>query len=289
MTELDRLGVARRAGSFADPASIAAALADTGVVVHLAAATRARSEREYAAANVTATRNLLRAAQVAERGPRRLVHMSTMAAAGPSSGGRPVAEDDPARPITAYGRTKLEAERAVLGAVAPPERAVIRAPAVYGPGDRDLLIYFRLARRGILPMPAGPDRWVQLVHVEDLARSIVRACSADAVAGIYQVAEPRAYRWAEVAEMIAEVVGRRVRRVRLPAWAVRGSAAAVEAASGWVGRASIFNRDKARELLAEGWLCETGRARDQLGWEPRYTLRDGLEQTVRWYREHGDL
>lgn len=286
---LTSLGVEQVRGSFADAGSLVRAMAGVDVVLHLAAATRARSEAEYRRANVEAPAAVVEAIRRTGGGPRRLVYMSSMAAAGPSRAGRPVAEEDPPRPVTVYGRSKLAGERVVRDAAGDFEVVVIRAPAVYGPRDRDLLIYFRLARLGIVPLPTGPERRVQLVHVRDLARALVASAVTAGAGGIYHVAEPRDYAWAEVADLIVESVGRPAVRIPVPRWSVWAAAATAEAVTGAMGRASIFSRDKVRELLAPGWLCTTERAREQLGWEARYSLREGLRQTVEWYREHDQL
>jgi nucleoside-diphosphate-sugar epimerase len=116
----------------------------------------------------------------------------------------------------------------------------------------------------------------------------VNAATLSGVSGVYHVAEPHAYTWAEVVELMARAVGRPGRKVPLPATALRMAAAASEWGAGLLGRATIFNRDKAEELLAPGWLCETEPALRDLGIAPR-PLADGLADTVRWYREHGWL
>ncbi len=288
-SRLAELDVEQVVADFGDPGSLRAAVEGADVVLHLAAATRARSEAEYRRANVDATANLVAAMRSADPTPGRLVYVSSMAAAGPSIGLAAVTAEDEPRPITAYGRSKLAGERIAIEAqdLSP---IVVRAPAVYGPRDRDLLIYFRLARRGLLPLPAGPERWVQLVHVEDLVRALAAAASGRGRdGGVYQAAEPRAYRWSEVAEMIADAVGRRAVRVKVPRSLVRAVARVAEAAAGVTGGATIVNRDKVRELLAPGWLCDTGPARRELDWEPRWSLPEGLKQTARWYRSNGYL
>lgn len=84
-------------------------------------------------------------------------------------------------------------------------------------------------------------------------------------------------------------VGRRVRAVRVPQWVVRCAAAASEFAAATVGRATIFNREKVREILAPGWLCETEAAKRDLGFEGRIPLSVGLTETATWYRQQGWL
>ena len=150
-------------GSLDDPAALRAAVDGVDAVLHLAAATRAGSEQEYAAANVEGTRHLVDAMRAASMPPSRLVYLSSMAAAGPSRDGRPVRPDDTPHPLTAYGRTKLAGEAVCLGAADALDTVILRAPAVYGPGDRDLYHFFRLAARGLLIVPAGGARPLQFV------------------------------------------------------------------------------------------------------------------------------
>ena len=106
------------------------ALAGVETVIHLAGATKALRAEDYYTANVKATESLARA--IAGRGIR-LVHVSSLAAIGPSLDGKPIGEDAEPHPITTYGKSKLEAERVVRALV--PDAVIIRPPVVYGPRD----------------------------------------------------------------------------------------------------------------------------------------------------------
>ena len=288
-TRLAALGVERIAGSLDDQAALARAVHDVDAVFHLAAATRARSEREYYQVNAEGTGALVETVLAARPRPRRLVYLSSLAAAGPACNGQPIGLSDTPRPITAYGRSKLAGEQCCLAAARELEVVILRAPAVYGPRDRDLFLCFQLAARGILPVPQGPERRLQFIHVNDLVEALVRAAAAPNAAGIYHVAEPQSYAWSEITGWIAKAVGRRVRAVRIPQWVVRATAAFSEFAATTVGQATIFNREKARELLAPAWLCETEAAKRDLGFEGRIPLPAGLSGTAAWYREQGWL
>jgi len=269
-------------------AALASALAGIDTVVHLAARTHARSEAAFHETNAAATRRLLRAARDAN-GPPRFVYMSSLAAAGPARDGRPVRPADPARPITAYGRSKRAGEVACREMSDDLDVVVLRAPAVYGPRDREMLRFFRFARTGRVPVPAGAPRPLQFVHVSDLARAVVLAAGHADLRGIFHVAEPDAYDMHAVARLIGDAIGRRVRPLPLPAGLIHAVAAAAESAQRALGRTSMLNRDKAREFLAPGWLCETGAARDAFGFEARIALPDGLRETAAWYTENGWL
>jgi len=111
VTRLVELGVERIEGGLDDQAALARALCGVDTVFHLAAATRARSEREYYQANAEGTRALVEAVLAAQPRPRRLIYLSSLAAAGPAYNGQPIGLSDVPRPITAYGRGKLAGEQ----------------------------------------------------------------------------------------------------------------------------------------------------------------------------------
>ncbi|MGE0683638.1 MAG: NAD-dependent epimerase/dehydratase family protein [Candidatus Binatia bacterium] len=276
-------------GNLQDRTTLSHAVQGVEVVFHLAAATRARSEHDYFQANADGTRQLVEAIRTTHPRPQRLIYLSSLAATGPAHAGKPVELSDEPHPITAYGRSKLAGEQYCLQIVKNLDVLMLRAPAVYGPRDRDLLLCFLLAARGILPVPRGPERLLQFIHVNDLVDALLLAATTPKTTGIYHVAESRAYAWSEITSWLAQAVGRRVRAVRVPAWLVRTAATVSEFAAAVSGHATIFNREKAREMLAPGWLCETEAAKRDLGFEGRIPLPVGLTATAAWYREHGWL
>lgn len=282
---LQRHGFETVVGGLSDEASLRRAVAGADTVLHLAAATRALDADTFHRVNAEGTERLL-AAMAAESGDARLVYLSSMAAVGPARDGAPVHPNDEPRPLTAYGRSKLAGERVVRERW--PNAAILRPPAVYGPGDRDLLTFFRLARFRILPVAGPPDREVQLVHAGDLAAGVVAAADARDAAGVYHIAEPRSYRWAAVLDLMADAVGRTGVKVRVPSAVVKGAAAVSQGMARLTRRPVIFDRDKARELLAE-WTCETATARQELGYEAATPLAEGLRETAAWYRTYGWL
>jgi nucleoside-diphosphate-sugar epimerase len=286
---LEARGIEVVRGSLADDACIARAMDGVDGVIHLAALTHAPSEAAFIETNVDATRRLVHAARDAGPPPRRFLFMSSLAAAGPSLDGRPTRPGDAPHPITAYGRSKLEAERVCLDAGTTLEVVVLRAPAVYGPRDAEILRFFRFARTGFVPLPPGPPRPLQLVHVADLARAVTLAAMRPGLRGTFHIAEPTAYDMRDVVRLIGEAIGRRVRVLPLPAPLIRAAALAAESANRAAGRTSMLNRDKVREFLAPAWLCETAAARDAFGFEARIALPEGLAATATWYRENGWL
>lgn len=285
---LRELGVELWAGALGDTDAIRRACAGVEVVYHLAAVTGLRSEKNFHGANVEGTRSVVEAVRGAEQRPARLVYLSSYAACGPSVPGRPRTLQEPAAPLTDYGRTKLageavvqEAERAGVAVV------IVRAPAVYGPGDHALLAYFRLVKMGLAPSPSGGERSLHLVLVTDLARALARA--ADAPAGTYPVAEPREHAWGEVVAAMSRALGKRPLRIPLAPGLVRAAAATTERAGALLGRPVVFNREKAEEMLAQAWTCDLSGSEALLPPDDATPLEEGISQTVRWYTRQGWL
>jgi nucleoside-diphosphate-sugar epimerase len=287
--KLEQHGIESVLGSLEDAESVRRAVEGADVVVHMAAALRAANEADFARVNQQGTEAVVEAIRNARKPPRRLVYLSSLAAVGPARDGRPVGPKDEPAPLTAYGRTKLAGERICRRVPPDTEVVILRATVVYGPGDRDLYDFFRLAKRGFLPVPTGPVRPLQLLHAADLARAVVLAATGNGKPGVYHIAEPRAHSWAEVVTLVGRAVGREGHLVPVPAPLISVAGAISEAFSRLTGRPSIFSRDKARELLAPGWLCETDGAKRGLGFEAQIALEPGLSSTAEWYRAQGWL
>jgi nucleoside-diphosphate-sugar epimerase len=167
---------------------------------------------------------------------------------------------------------------------------ILRAPAVYGPGDRELLRFFRMAKLGVITIPAGPDRPLQLVHVKDLARGIVMAAThAGDAGGTHHIADAQAYSFVDVCRLIGKAVGRNPKVVSMPAGIIELAAGASEMFARLSGRSTMFNREKVREVLAPGWLCETQSARNAFGFAAEIPLAAGVQSTAEWYRTKGWL
>lgn len=287
VSRLERAGAELVEGSMTDASTLRRATDGARAVVHLAALTYARTEAAYRSVNAEGTESLARLMAETGIGPRRFVYLSSLAAVGPAVDGRPVRPDDTPRPLTAYGRSKLAGERAVFATTGLSPIA-LRAAAVYGPRDRELFRFFQFAERGVLPTPTGPDRPLQLIHVEDLAEAVLYALERQDT-GVVHVADSAAYAWRTVGRLVADAVGRDARVIPIPASLIAVAAAVSEGAAGLVGGSTMFNRDKARELLAPGWLCETDAAKEKLGFVARTPLAEGLKATARWYRNEGWL
>jgi nucleoside-diphosphate-sugar epimerase len=254
-------------------------------VVHLAGVVSSVRDEDYRTVNVDGTQAVAAAARSIGA---RLVHVSSLAAAGAASAAQPISEDDPPHPLNAYGRSKLESE-AVVAAVDGLNWTILRPGVVYGPGDRALLPLFRLAARGVAPLIGRPDAAYTFVHVRDLVRIIdVAAGSArhgdTLFVGHAEPVTPRG-----LIEGIREALGRSVMILPVPDAALKTLARVGDIAGRLSGRTLPMNGRRYAEMSAEGFVCRVDRLRERLGVEAAIGLRDGLKETASWYREHGWL
>ncbi|HYF38066.1 MAG TPA: NAD(P)-dependent oxidoreductase [Gemmatimonadales bacterium] len=283
---LTALGVRVVPGDLHDHDALRLATQDQSVIYHVAGAVAARGENEFLRANRDGTGNLVAAAQT--HGSPRFILVSSLAAGGPSPRGLPLQGDESPRPVTAYGRSKLAAERLVQSSGLP--WTIVRPPMVYGPRDREVLKLFRLVRLGIAPVFGDGGQELSAVHGADLGTALVAAGNTSAAVGrIYNACHPEVFTSAQFARAVAGAMGRSVRVVRLPRIAGQALLSVTERAARIGGRVTILTTDKANEFFQPAWTGDPAPLIRDTGWQPGFDLNQGLADTYQWYRKAGWL
>jgi dihydroflavonol-4-reductase len=260
-------------------------LRGTDAVVHLAGVVSAMRERDYFSANVDGTRAIADAAR-ATGVP--MIHISSLAAAGPAPPRAPRSEDDAPAPINAYGRSKLAGER-VVAASDGLRWTILRPGVVYGPRDRALLPVFRLAERGILPLVGRTDAAYTFIHVADLVRGITAAVDRPAERDILFVGHPDPVTTRDLLEGVRATSSVRGRVVRIPLAITRLAALGGDAVGLLFGKRTLINSRRYAELASAGFVCRVDRLRDRLGIVAEIGLKEGLADASQWYRREGWL
>lgn len=259
------------------------------VVFHLAGVTKSADAKDYYTVNAEGTASLVRSLLTQGLRPR-LVHLSSLAAGGPSAPERPVRENDPPRPVSPYGESKLRAEEEVLKSRGALRVSVLRVAAVYGPGDEDFLAYFRYIGKGFLPLVGRRPRYLSLCHVRDVIAAMdLCARSGAAADGVFNIADPTPYSWEELGRAAAAVLGKKLVPLRVPMRAFGSAAAIAETWSRVTGKPTPLNRSKYRDARQYGWVADVRKARDVLGFEARIALGEGIKETIEWYVRNGKL
>lgn len=265
----DRPGVRWINGAFNRPASLDSLVDGAEAVIHVAGVVNALEAAGFEAGNVTGTGAMLAAAGRA--GIRRFVHVSSLAAREPG--------------LSLYGASKASSEILVETANLP--FVIVRPPAVYGPGDRELLDMFKMARRGLVLLP--PEGRLSLLHADDLGRLLLALADPTAPAGLTiepDDGRPGGWTHREFATALGAALGRKVR-------AVSASAAVIRAAARFDrlvrGAGARLTPDRASYFCHPDWLVDPAKAAPDTLWTATVDTRQGLRETAIWYREAGWL
>lgn len=269
-------------GDVTDAASLVPAVEGVDVVFHLAAKLHINDPSpelaaEYERVNVQGTRNLVEAATGA--GVRRFIHFSTINVYGPGGEGITYSEASPAEPDTLYGRTKVESEQVVLEG--HPGATVLRLAAVYGPrmrGNYPLLL--KVLGKGVSVMVGDGTNRRTLVHVEDVARAAILAAELEeAIGKIYNVTDGEIHSFDELARAMQYALGRKERMMYIPAAPVRGILRIATKGAGLFG-VNLPLRPDTIEKLTEEMAVDGKRLQHELGFRPRYSLREGWASAI---------
>ncbi len=269
-----------------DSESCAGFLAGSSGLIHCAGAVMADNDEQYHQANVQTTETLLKQAQIAwdQETDGTFVLISSLAAHGPAGIEQPALETDTNAPITAYGRSKLDAEKAVQKASWNFRRAILRPPSLYGPRDAEFLPLFKAARRGFTARLGRSMTGLSLVHGQDAATAAVALLECQRASGVFFVDDGHGgYNWSELADLLACATGKKIRTIPVPlgllkfmAYLMGGNRSAASA---------VLNRDRIRDLETPGWVCKDDLLRETTGWAPNFKAPEGFANTLDFFRE----
>jgi nucleoside-diphosphate-sugar epimerase len=262
-------------GGIGDPVALKALVANADAVVHAAGVVAAPNERAFHEINTEGTRAVGRAA--AEAGVPRVLLISSLAARRPD--------------LSAYAASKKAAEDA-LAEVGGLAWDAVRPPAIYGPGDRQVLIFFRLLKRGIGLLPAGDNARVSVIHVADLADAIMAWLDTGTASNdVYELADGfrDGYTWRTLIDAAARELTIEPRYMKPPRGLLNALSHTMRTWARLTGSVPFLTPDKLRELRHTDWVCRDDRFPRRTGWRPRIALGEGLRGTLAWYQARGWL
>jgi nucleoside-diphosphate-sugar epimerase len=270
------------------PETLAPAMRQVDAVFHLAAAIGVRRPlSEYHAVNVAGTENVCRAALAA--GVKRLVHVSSTSVYKQGLG-TPVDETSPpAPPPDPYAVTKAAGDRLVQRLVAEDRlpASIVRTSTIFGPGDD--LNFGRIAHRllagtGIV-IGSGRNR-VPFAYVDDVVRGLLLVLEHEAAEGeIYNITDDSCPTQAELLREIADQLGAGMPRIQVPYGLLYGTAFLAERlAQATRSEHALVTRFGVMLYGADNRFA-IDKARRELGYEPRVSLRQGVSVAAEWYRE----
>lgn len=232
-------------------------------VVHAAGLIKAKADRDFLPVNRDSAALLSALAPDAH-----MVLLSSLAAREPQ--------------LSAYGASKRAGEAVVSSRSGL--WTIVRAPAVYGPGDRETLAYFRAINSGIAPQPRMPAARLSLIHVADLAEALALSVERPPQNSIYEIDDGRTYTYGDMAAAAGEALDRRPWRLAVPRGVMAGIATWNELRQALGAGAQILTRGKVNEIFHPDWSAADRRLAAAIGFQPRYDLTSGFRDTILWYR-----
>lgn len=256
-------------GDLHDRSALEQLVEDVDAAIHVAGVISAQSAAAFEEGNVLGTLAFLAAATAG--GVRRFVHVSSLAAREPNQ--------------SLYGGSKARGEELVMGSGL--DWSVVRPPAVYGPGDKETLELFRMAKLGVMLMP--PKGRVSVIHVHDLARLLLALSAFDAPSSILVEPDdgtPGGWSHRDFARALGDAMGTKPAIVSSPGVLLRLAAHADQLLRRERAKLTV---DRAAYFSHRNWVVEPKRASPRGLWQPKIRTSDGLRQTADWYREAGWL
>lgn len=279
---LEDLDVSIVHGDCTDKDSLKRLSADFSYVFHLAGLTKAKKEEDFFLTNGRGTENLLNVLSARTKALQRFLYMSSLAAVGPSRDAMPLDETATPRPVSLYGKSKLEGERVTFNYKDQMPISIIRPPAVYGPWDRDFFLFFKMVKRGFYPY--WGKCYYSLLYVDDLVHGLITAAESNEAAGkIYFLSDGRIYSNDDIVYEIMQAMDTKAVRLRVPAPVMNLFAKISERLA---HGATIINSDKLREIKHSHWTCNSKKVENDLGFIPKVTLKEGIKWTADWYKIH---
>lgn len=272
-------------------------------VVHVAGAINRLHRQEFFATNTEGTKNLINTLRDTEMVPRRFVFLSSLSIFGPIREKpvrlptadnpwiyAPILLSDEPKPNTAYGESKLAAERYLMGQRDFPY-TILRPTGVYGPREHDYLLMAQSVKQHINIAAGLTPQEITFVYVRDVVQAIFKSMDAPkAECKAYFLSDGHVYNSRSYSDLVQQYLGGPwVLNLKLPLWLLRIVCWLSGKVSRLTGKRSPLNDDKYHILSQRNWQCDIQPAIEDFGYDPQWPLERGVEESIRWYRQENWL
>lgn len=262
-------------------------------VVHAAGVTKCLNDSDFFKINTEGTKNLVNALLSLQMPVKRFVYVSSLSIFGAIRETQPykeILESDTPMPNTNYGRSKLQAELWLDSLRASFPYVILRPTGVYGPRERDYFMMAKSIRQHTDFAVGFRQQDITFVYVLDVVQAVFLACEKGQTGRKYFLSDGQVYQSATFSNLIRKELGNPWWiRVTAPIWLLRVITFFGDKIGHITGKISALNNDKFHILKQRNWRCDIGPARRELGYEPQYTLTEGVPLTIKWYKENGWL
>ncbi len=267
-------------------------------VVHAAGVTKCLHKEDFFRINTEGTKNLVRALLDLQMPLKRFVYISSLSIMGAIREEQPykeIRERDKAKPNTAYGKSKLEAEQWLVSLNKELEKknekllpyVILRPTGVYGPRERD---YFMMAKsiQSHTDFAVGfKQQDITFVYVTDVVQAVFLAMEKGQTGRCYFLSDGEVYQSSTFSDLIRKELGNPWWiRITAPLWLLRIITFCGEYMGHITGKVTALNNDKYNIMKQRNWRCDINPARQELGYEPQVKLEEGVRRSIAWYKKN---
>jgi nucleoside-diphosphate-sugar epimerase len=259
-------------------------------VVHAAGVTKCLNKADFRRINTEGTKNLVDALLEVGMPLKRFVFISSLSIFGAIKEQQPydeIRETDTPQPNTAYGKSKLEAEQylATLGARLP--YIILRPTGVYGPREKDYFIMAKSIQQHSDFAVGYKRQDITFVYVQDVVQAVFLALTRGENGRKFFLSDGQVYQSTTFSDLIHEELERPWWiRITAPVWVLRVITFFGEYVGRLTGKVTALNNDKFNILKQRNWRCDIQPAIDELGFQPHYDLKQGVKETIKWYKDN---
>ena len=254
---------------------------------HCSGVTKAKTRKKYISGNSYSCENLYERCAIAGHNLKKIIHLSSLAATGPSDQCTPVDEKNLCKPITYYGESKLLGEEVAVKYFSSLPIVILRPPVVYGPRELSFFVYLKTLSKGWNIKVGRLSRELSLIYVSDLVRAMIQAALYHPQSQrIYFVTDGESYTWDNVAESAMKNFDVNIKNVALPEMLLSFLSNAIEALAWFSSEPALFDRQRMIDLRQISWVASSRAFFEAHTFEPKYNLEKGLKETIEWYKNN---
>lgn len=260
-------------------------------VVHVAGLTKAIRKSDFDKINFQYTINLVDALVENNIVPRSFVFMSTLGAIGVGDeiNYTPMQCNQKPNPNTAYGKSKLLAE-SYLKSIPNFPYVILRPTGVYGPNDKDYLILMKAVNKGLNVGAGFKKQLLSFIYIMDLVDIVFSCIDKEMAQKEYFVSDGEGYTDDEFNKIVQQALQKKnVLRLKIPLFIVKIASHISEKIGEMLGKPLTFNTDKYKIMKQRNWACDISPLQEDISFSPNYLLKEGVEETIAWYKSNGWL
>ena len=257
---------------------------------HCAGLTKAKTRDDYFCGNVYSCEVLYERCVAIGSNLKAIVHLSSLAAAGPSMRGEAAQEKNPCKPVTYYGESKLAGEKIALKYSSLLPIVIIRPPVVYGPREENFFVYLKTLSQGWNIKIGTTRRELSLVYVTDIVRAMVRAAVCyPKNEKIYYVTDGVSYIWNDISDTAMSIFDMPAKTIVIPELLLVFLSRISETLAWFSLKPALFDRQRVIDICQTSWVASPKAFFESHAFQPKYNLEKGLEETIDWYKKNNWL